>query len=61
MTTDEHDQNAEAKSLRQTHDDVAVAGPAHHVRHVVGAVYLEQKNRDQITDTDPYGDAFRHQ
>ena len=38
VATDEHDEHPETKRFRQAHDDVAIARPAHHVRHVISAV-----------------------
>src|SRR5207249_9225750 len=61
LATDEYNQNPEAKRFRQTHDDVAITCPAHHVRHIISAVDLEHENRDEIASSDTDGDAFGHQ
>src|SRR6185436_18161630 len=45
----------------QTHDNIAAARPANHVRHVVSAVNVEHENRNEITGCDAHGDALRHQ
>src|SRR6266581_6221658 len=44
LATDEYNQNPKNKCFREAHDNVAITCPTHHVRHVIGAVDLEQKN-----------------
>ena len=61
VATDENDQEREAECFRQAHDDVAHLRPAHHVRDVVGAVDIEQEDRDEISRDNSEADAFRHQ
>src|ERR1700726_4063891 len=41
VTANENDEYPETERFRETHDDIAIPGPAHHVRHVVRAVNLE--------------------
>ena len=60
MTTDEDDQDAETKCFRQTHDDVAVARPANHVRHVIGTVDFEHEDGDEISGGDSDCHALRY-
>ena len=61
VATNEDDEDSETERFRQPHDNVAVARPAHHVRHVIGAVDFEQEDRHEITDCDSNRDAFRYQ
>src|SRR6266480_1515547 len=61
LATDEYNQNPKAKCFRETHDNVAIARPAHHVRHVVSAVNVEHENRNEIAGSDADGDAFGYQ
>src|SRR4030095_6738869 len=61
LATDEYNQNAKTKRFRQGHDKVAIARPAHHVRHVIRAVDLEQKNCDEIAGSNADSDTFCHQ
>src|SRR6266508_2971849 len=41
LSTDEYNQNPKTKCFREAHDNVAIARPTHHVRHVIRAVDLE--------------------
>src|SRR5213079_230492 len=61
LATDEHNYNPETERFRQTHDDVAITSPAHHVRHVISAVNVEHKNRNEIAGGDADSDALCHQ
>src|ERR1700730_3264591 len=61
VTTDEYNEYPETKRFREAHYDVAASRPLHHVRHVIGPVNFEQKNRDEITSSNANGDALRHQ
>src|SRR3989442_12452696 len=49
VATDEDNENAEAERFRQAHNDVAIARPLDHVRHVVWAVDSKKENRNEIT------------
>src|SRR5438309_1176912 len=61
LATDEYNQNPKTKCFREAHDNVAIARPAHHVRHVVSAVNVEHENRNEIAGSDADGDAFGYQ
>src|SRR5438876_11107840 len=61
LATDEYNQNLEAKRFRQAHDDVALTRREHHVRHVIIAVDLEHKARDELASSDDDSDAVGHQ
>src|SRR5438552_15503245 len=60
LATDEYNQNPEAKRFRQTHDDVAITCPAHHVRHIISEVDLEHENYEDIANTDCEVDDLGH-
>src|SRR6266536_5433498 len=38
LATDEYNQNPKTKCFREAHDNVAIARPTHHVRHVIRAI-----------------------
>src|ERR1043166_4077325 len=61
LATDEYNQNPKTKCFRKAHDNVATARPAHHIRHVISAVDLKQKNRDEITGSNADCDTFGYQ
>src|SRR5215471_8620054 len=61
MATDEHDEYSETERFGQSHDDVTIARPTYHVRHVVSAVNVEHENRHEISGGDADGDALRHE